>query len=488
MIHLKEHYINSLNKSQRIDEFLATGAILAGALVLYGLNGGGQDGNDWFINSIKKIGGGIFKGITTAIGVVSVGIGAFLYKSFTTKGQREKEEQGLQRKVDDKKEEIEHEKKMKELQDELDRLNGKTPTDSDIDNIAPKIQSQQQANTEAGFSDYNLTAMIAKELENSKDPKQKESQKGMLDILRCKNSSETPDNWLSENVSEDDLQGLIKNVNKSMEGTNFNDAFKESIQKSASTISEDDVKTEKEISKSVYNDLGKKMEADAAKRKGYKTEIEQKLIEQQTELSKLDKRIMSAENDKDKLQIKIEKLKYQKESDALIYKLKEEAAHFELICESSTILNKAIPGRQERCEKNVKSVQEEANQKSNQYEKSLKDLGVETTEKPEEEPAKKPEEEPAKKPEEEPAKKSEEGPAKKPEGNQDKKSKSINPAQKWHKKRNKHTGKPSKNYYDKQGNSISPQEFKQKMTSFKKRKSQNESLTSFSQWLRESFD
>ena len=464
MIHLKEHYISSLNKSQRIDEFLATGAILAGALVLYGLNGGGQDGNDWFINSIKKIGGGIFKRITTAIGVVSVGIGAFLYKSFTAKGQREKEEQGLQRKIDDKKDEIEHEKKMKELQDELDRLNGKTPTDSDIDNIAPKIQSQQQANTEAGFSGYNLTAMIAKELENSKDPKQKESQKGMLDILRCKNSSETPDNWLSENVSEDDLQGLIKNVNKSMEGTNFNDAFKESIQKSVSTISEDDVKAEKETSKSVYNDLGKKMEADAAKRKGYKTEIEQKLIEQQTELSKLDKRIMSAENDKDKLQIKIEKLKYQKESDALIYKLKEEAAHFELICESSAMLNKAIPGRQERCEKNVKSVQEEANQKSNQYENSLKDLGVEPTKKPEEEPTKKPEED------------------------QDKKSKSINPAQKWHKKRNKHTGKPSKNYYDKQGNSISPQEFKQKMSSFKKRKSQNESLTSFSQWLRESFD
>lgn len=49
----------------------------------------------------------------------------------------------------------------------------------------------------------------------------------------------------------------------------------------------------------------------------------------------------------------------------------------------------------------------------------------------------------------------------------DETKKRINPAQKWHKKKKKNGAGTTKNYYDKDGNSISPEEFKQKMVNYK---------------------
>lgn len=45
--------------------------------------------------------------------------------------------------------------------------------------------------------------------------------------------------------------------------------------------------------------------------------------------------------------------------------------------------------------------------------------------------------------------------------------KRINPAQKWHKKKKKNGNGTTKNYYDKDGNSISPEEFKNRMNNYK---------------------
>lgn len=65
-----------------------------------------------------------------------------------------------------------------------------------------------------------------------------------------------------------------------------------------------------------------------------------------------------------------------------------------------------------------------------------------------------------------------------------------NPSKVWHKKKNKRTGKPTKSYFNKKGDSISPKEFSEKMKHYKERlakKSNNESLVvhklkRFSDW------
>ena len=43
-----------------------------------------------------------------------------------------------------------------------------------------------------------------------------------------------------------------------------------------------------------------------------------------------------------------------------------------------------------------------------------------------------------------------------------------NPAKKYHKRKNKRTGKTTKNYYDKDGNSVNPKEYDQMVENYKK--------------------
>ena len=49
------------------------------------------------------------------------------------------------------------------------------------------------------------------------------------------------------------------------------------------------------------------------------------------------------------------------------------------------------------------------------------------------------------------------------------KDRNKNPAKIWKKKKNKHTNKPTKNYYNQDGDSISPKEFKERVANYKKR-------------------
>ena len=68
----------------------------------------------------------------------------------------------------------------------------------------------------------------------------------------------------------------------------------------------------------------------------------------------------------------------------------------------------------------------------------------------------------------------------------EKTGKRVNPAKVWHKKKNKSTGKTTKNYYNKNGDSISPDEYHQKIENFKayvqkhkKQTQQNSSLIDY---------
>ena len=64
-----------------------------------------------------------------------------------------------------------------------------------------------------------------------------------------------------------------------------------------------------------------------------------------------------------------------------------------------------------------------------------------------------------------------------------------NPSKIWHKKKNKRTGKPTKSYFNKKGDSISQDEFKEKLKNYREKKAaaKNESTTitkiSLSQYL-----
>lgn len=55
-----------------------------------------------------------------------------------------------------------------------------------------------------------------------------------------------------------------------------------------------------------------------------------------------------------------------------------------------------------------------------------------------------------------------------------------NPSKKWHRKKNKHTGKPTKSYFDKKGNSISADEFKEKLKHYRDAKKSKKESRGFS--------
>ena len=67
------------------------------------------------------------------------------------------------------------------------------------------------------------------------------------------------------------------------------------------------------------------------------------------------------------------------------------------------------------------------------------------------------------------------------------KTKLKNPAKIWHKRKNKRTGKPTENYYDKEGNSISKKDFKNLVKNYnEKKKKQSQSNESLSNYLKRS--
>ncbi len=349
--------------------------------------------------------------------------------------------------------------------------------------------------------------------------------------------------WMTENIPAEDLQTIVESANKQIGNTELTPELAEELKNSIPEATDEDIQAEKEKATKISAEMGVQLEADATKRKEMKAEIERLGQEKEAKQAELDKSIADAGADEEAIKkAKLVKAEFNKNITTQIYDKKKEAAEFESKCQTAKFLDSTNPARKDRVEAAIKKVDEERKTAIDAIDKEIADAGgkaetkkdskteeipgydadgdpdgtkwVKTADKNGNETfalldkdgnkldASKEDFEKAKKDHEENSKSDDvsNGDDEKDgdvdtdandadgeevdDGNGGKKKVLKNPAQAWHKKKNKATGKTTKSYYNKKGESISQKEFHEKMQKYQatKAKMKRESV-SFKEFL-----
>lgn len=522
-----------IREQQQVNEFLVTGAIIAGLALAWGQwygqdhstgelskrdrnskkSGGSSEGGGFF----KKL-GGFFAGLT---GLAIAGV-----KKATGKG--DSEEMSIEDKRKEELAEIDHKIAMIKKQKELDELTKDEKEEiKSLENKKKEVESDTSDDA-IEFTPEKAMALASKNLKDEPDEVKRTQLQKHLDLMRASQydadgKPRTDDDaaaWLDENVAEEDMAALMKVTEDRLGDEDFNEALAKKFEEAAGTVSQEDVDKERDEAQKVAKDLGPKLEADAEKRREIMEKASKAKLaaENKDKIKGLDKAIADAEANGDEVAIKAAKMnraKYLYEAEKAVLDGEHELAEFNANCESGEFLNTIITDRKERCENEIKAAQTKIDDVNKKFTQELQDLGASADEIkeviPESEPEKTKEPKDNPKDGEKPKDKSEEDnpkddkdskdddkPKDKPKGEDKPKGdeesdedferfandKYTNPAQIWKRQHNKLSGGMSKRYYNKKGNSISAKEFHDKMARYKEAmKSKNESYVSFEDYL-----